>query len=188
MDAAIVLVQTIAGFALLIFGGWVTVKGIRIITQHYPLTLKPGEPLPAAFSEPNQPTNLVAAMMSLVNAEIASLPARKSSTAPVDRGYGDGTPGGAGSPLADEEPLDGDNTVPTGEEPVLPAPILPEPVEPAAVKDRDASAILEGAASIIEALPKLLNANFGPATVVCGVGMLIIAGGFYLLLQLSVGV
>lgn len=188
MEAAIVLVQTVAGFGLIVFGGWVTWKGIRIITQYYPLTLKPGAPLPEAFTAQGQPTSLVSAMLALVNAEIASLaqPRRSSAFVDVQPGgdaapSGDGTPGGAGDATNGETPPEEEGGETNGQEPT-------QPEAAGAAETQNASAILEGAARVIEALPKLLNANFGPATVVSIVGFLIIAGGFYLLLQLSAGV
>ena len=187
MQTAIPIIQIIAGFALILFGAWVTWRGIRIITQYYPLTIKTGSAADA-FTEGGAPTNLVGAMMSLVNAEIASLGGSKRGASFVDldtgsgQEEGDGTPGGAGDP-----PPDGDAGPDTGQ-PVEPAePIEPViPVEPSAGGE-DKGTVLEGAAKIIEALPKLLNANFGPATVVCLVGLVIIAGGFYMLLQLTAG-
>jgi len=181
MQTVIFIVQIIAGFALILFGAWVTWRGIRIITQYYPLTLKSGAP-PEAFTDSSIQPNFVDAMMALVNAEIASLgqPGRGAAfvdlDASEDAGAGDGTPGGAGNP-----PHDG-GAIPETGQPIEPA----EPVEPS-VGSGNKGTVLEGVSKVIAALPKLLNANFGPATVVCLVGLLIIAGGFYMLLQFNLG-
>lgn len=166
MQSIILILQSIAGFGLIGFGCWVTVKGIHIITRYYPLTLRPGEPLLEAFSERGQPTSLAAAMLSLVNAEIASISSRKRPAATFE-------------PDTDDTPSD---AVPPADDGSL----ATEQDAPISAQASDARSILDGAAGIIEALPKLLNANFGPAAIVCLIGLLIIAGGFYMLLQLSI--
>lgn len=187
MQAAIVFTQIVAGFALIIFGAWVTWQGIRIITQYYPLSIKPGKQTDAAFTNGERPPNLVASMIALANAEISALadPVRKTSFVDLDNpnsaGESDGTPGGAGNP----QPETGDQAGGDAEADTADAQAA---AEAAKGKGTEKGSVLEGIAKVIEALPKLLNANFGPATVVCLVGLLIIAGGFYLLLQLNIGV
>ena len=47
----------------------------------------------------------------------------------------------------------------------------------------DKTSLLEGVATIIEKLPSLLNADFGPMVWVSFVGLLIMSGGFYLLVS-----
>ncbi len=185
MQAAIVFTQIVAGFALIIFGSWVTWQGIRIITQYYPLSIKPGRHTGAELTDDDKPTNLVASMIALANAEIAALadPVRKTSFVDLDNpnseGESDGTPGGAGNPQPETGDQSGGDTD-TDEGTQAEA--------EAAKKGGEKGSVLEGIAKVIEALPKLLNANFGPATVVCLVGLVIIAGGFYLLLKLNIGV
>jgi len=181
MAAAIPIVQIITGFALILFGAWVTWRGIRIITQYYPQTIQPDEGH-VAFSDSSKSTNLVGAMLALVNAEIASLgkPSGRES-AFIDLGNG-----GHGSPGSEDKPQEGDE--PSSEaDPEKPDEPKPDTEQKPAPGAEEKASVLAGAAKIIEALPKLLNANFGPATVVCLVGLLIIAGGFYMLLQLQIG-
>ncbi len=47
----------------------------------------------------------------------------------------------------------------------------------------DKTSLLDGVATIIEKLPSLLNADFGPMVWVSFVGLLIMSGGFYLLVS-----
>jgi hypothetical protein len=177
------MIAQLVGAAFLIgFGAWVIVQGVRLITQFYPRTLelKPSPERDVTIQTKNQPQlNLMSSLDKLISSEInaltVSIPAKPSARSLDDGGRLAKLSGAGDPPREDEEDPGG------GEEPEEPTGGENEEEQEAGGSTDRVSAI----ARIIEAIPSILNANFGPAAMLCLIGLTLCAGGFYLILNLA---
>jgi len=184
MFTPVMLIQLGGAVFLLALGAWVIVQGVTLISEFYPRTLVfPAQTRRKAAAQQAQPAyNLLTSLDQLISSEISAL----NLGAPAGAYFAENEAGaeklsGAGDPPADADILPVNGSLPVDEEPAAPpAESAPQSGKPPATTNR-----VEAIARMIEAVPSILNANFGPAAMLCFIGLVLCAGGFYLILNLG---
>lgn len=166
MTTALFILNLIAALGLLCFGGWITYKGVKYLLDKYnwqPAQAR-GQGGQAPGSQAEKVDHMLSSLTLLVDSTVAEAMAPR--------------PRPAGQVKAPEF---------NPEEPVVEPPPDPGVEEPEGgfhpPPDDKKGNLLNGVAKIIEALPSLLKADFGPIVVVCFTGLVVMAGGFYILVM-----
>ncbi|KPL75996.1 hypothetical protein ADN00_11565 [Ornatilinea apprima] len=187
MFTPVMFIQFGGAVVLILLGAWVIIQGVNLITEFYPRTLEltPQVMRRGAAAQPVPPrATFLASLDELISAEIRAInlapQTRLQSEAAADEEH-PAALSGAGDPPEDADILPVEPAPPAGEQPAAPpADSSAQHGKPPAPTDR-----IEAIARIVEALPSILNANFGPAAVLCLVGLALCAGGFVLILNLG---
>ena len=140
----------IVGLGLLVFGAWITYKGVTFVLAKYDWMISAQEKRGAI--SPLSSRSSVNQMLSTLNRIVETTSIQDLIQAePNDTGRG--------------EPDRLDAHTETG-----------------VLSDETRGSMLDSVAKIIDALPNLLKADFGPIVVVCFTGLVLMGGGIFLLI------
>lgn len=177
MELTKLVVNIIASFGLLVFGGWILYSGVKMILQKY--DWKPAQaPTPGTKAAPAQ-----AQRMQMNNVDQLLFSVNKM----IDPSLVITTPR-----IPRTRDVAGENTVPgPGDEQAA-----GDAADPANQPSEDASGevgaagtettkqtLFDGVAKIMETLPGLLKADFGPIVVICIAGLVVMGAGFYIIVM-----
>ena len=159
MTTTLYVIYFIAAFGLLVFGAWITFRGVRFMLTKYDWKKSPQgdmDAMPLVSSDFS-----VNRMLTSLNTIVDQASSSDVQQAPTPEEAGAG---------------------PEVEPPVEP-PVEPGGGQTGVTTTESKGSTLEGVAKIIEALPNLLKADFGPIVVVCFTGLVVMGAGFTILIM-----
>jgi hypothetical protein len=176
MELTKLIVNIAASFGLLVFGGWILYSGVKMILQKYDWKPAP-VPDPGTKGLPGQgqrrQMNNVDQLLFSVNKMIdPSMITPLRVTRKRDEGGENSVPGPG------DEQAAGDSADPANQ----PSEDTSGEVG-AAGAETTKQTLFDGVAKIIEALPDLLKADFGPIVVICIAGLVVMGAGFYIIVM-----